>query len=227
MLIIADKRIPDAAKNRLRDFGMLYELSTNTIVDDAISGHPDLFICQVDNSLIISPQAPSSLIDDLASRNLKFKMGNKTVEKEYPGCVTYNAVITEKFLIHHLQITDDAILEAANELIHVHVNQGFTRCNLLPVGDGFITSDSGIYKKLQLLDIDVLLTSADQILLPGYRNGCFGGCCGIYEDHIFILGKLSNSKNGNSIREFIEAQNYKIVELYNGPLFDGGSIFFI
>ncbi len=227
MLIIADKRIPDAAKNRLKEFGDLFEFSTTGIVDTAISGHPDLFMCQVDRSLILSPQVPSSLIDNLVFRNLQFKIGKKPVERKYPGCVTYNAIVTEKYLIHHLTATDESILEAVNGLTPVHVNQGFTRCSVLPVGDGFITSDAGIYKKLQSLDIAVILSSTDHIVLPGYRNGLFGGCCGIHEDHVFILGKLSCSGNDQAIKAFIEARNYRIVELYDGPLFDGGSVFFV
>ena len=65
MLIIIDQKIPQEAKNRLSDFGELFLLESKNIVYSAISGHPDIFIFQMDNHLICSPNSPSNLIHKL------------------------------------------------------------------------------------------------------------------------------------------------------------------
>lgn len=55
MLIVIDKRIPEEAKKRLSGFGKIIEFETKGITYPAISGHPDIFMCQTTESLICAP----------------------------------------------------------------------------------------------------------------------------------------------------------------------------
>jgi hypothetical protein len=93
--------------------------------------------------------------------------------------------------------------------------------------NNFITSDEGIYKTLISHGLKTLLVSTNNIILPNHRYGLFGGTCGIHEDKVFFIGSLANYKDGNKVRNFLESLGYCIIELYNGDLFDGGTILFL
>ena len=146
----------------------------------------------------------------------------------YPESALYNAVVTNKLLIHNLLITDPTIKKLAENRKPIHVNQGYTRCNLLPLpNETFITSDQGIFTVLTREGFDVLYVSPKEILLEGFPNGFIGGVCGVRGNHVFIAGSLSKYKEGQRIKDFLSTHSLTPVELYDGPLFDGGAIFFL
>jgi len=228
MLIIADKKIPEEAKNNLQKFGELVLLETTGITEESISGHPDIFFCKTQNKLIIAPNLPEKFKTIFTENNILFSEGKFKVGLKYPEAAHYNAVITENYLIHRTDITELEILNDCEQLSKIHVGQGFTRCSLLALKENnFITSDEGIYKTLNSLGLKTLLVSSENIILPGHRYGLFGGTCGIHEDKVFFIGSLANYKDGNKVRNFLESLGYSIVELYNGDLFDGGTILFL
>ena len=228
MLIIIDKRIPGEAKTQLALYGTVVEFSTSDIVYDAISGHPDIFFCQTQKNLIVAPNIPFVYTKMLKDHQISFYIGKLLVGKKYPETARYNAVVTDKYLIHHSEITDEVIQSLTSNLITIQVKQAYTRCNLLPLKNNhFITSDKGILKGLLDTGCEVLYVSPDSVMLPGFGHGFFGGACGICENKVFIIGKLSFFEDGEKIRIFLSRLKYEIIELYNGPLFDGGSVMFV
>jgi hypothetical protein len=227
-MILCDKRLPYPAKVRLADFDSLIEIGTEDITYAAVSGHPDVFCCQVGDVLVVSPTLPLKYTELFNSHAINWVHGLNPNGFNYPESAIYNAVITDHLLIHNLLITDPAIKAHAGTRKQIHVNQGYTRCNLLPLpGDIFITSDNGIFSVLTQAGFDVLYVNPHGILLEGFPNGFIGGVCGVKEDNVFIAGSLSEYKEGQRIREFLSLHALTPVELYNGPLFDGGSILFI
>ena len=228
MLIIVDKKIPDEAKNNLQKYGELVLLETTGITEESISGHPDIFFCETQNKLIIAPNITEKFKTILTQNNILFNEGKYNVGLKYPEAAHYNAVLTDNYLIHRTDITEKEILNDCDDLSMIHVTQGFTRCSLLALKENnFITSDEGIYKTLNSLCLKTLLVSTENIILSGHRYGLFGGTCGIHEDKIFFIGSLANYKDGGKVKIFLELLGYSIVELYNGDLFDGGSILFL
>ena len=225
MKIISSKNIPKEAKKRLESFGEVLYFETKGITYSAISNHPDVFMCLINNELVIAPNTPVGFKELLNNSNIKFTEGKKIVGNNYPKTAGYNAVVTDNYLIHKQQVTDTKILELCADKFAIHVNQAYTRCNLLPLkNDSFITSDKGIYNTLVSKKINVLLVNSQDIKLSGFDYGFFGGACGIYENTIYIVGSLSNFTDGERVRDFLETLNYRIIELYDGPLFDCGSL---
>ena len=92
-------------------------------------------------------------------------------------------------------------------------------------GEKFITSDVGIFKQLKKNNLDVLFVEPKGIILKGFKNGFFGGCCGVENNRVFIAGSLSYFPEGGKINKFLDG--FEIIELYDGPLLDVGSIFFV
>ncbi len=226
MLILADKRIPEKAKNSLIKYGEVLFLETKGITYPAISGHPDIFFCQTGTDLVVAPNAPKNIKKQLLINRTHFIEGTQNVGINYPETARYNAVITDSILIHNLKYTNAAINVNCKSLRHIHVNQAYTRCNLIALENRrFITSDIGIEKVLSGSGLEVLFVHPEGIILPGFDHGFIGGCCGVYEDKIFFIGSLNHFPEGDKIRSFVKG--FEIIELYDGPLFDGGSIIII
>lgn len=239
MLIITDRRIPDQAKQSLTKFGELIEFHSEGITYDAISGHPDIFFCQTPAGLVVAPNTPANFVEVLKKNNLPFTFGISSVGASYPDSARYNALITENYLFHHLSSTDPEIITHFNqssetsdaaviEKLKINLNQGYTNCNLQYLGkNAFLTTDKGIWNKLTSIGLKTTLVSPSGILLPGMKYGFIGGCCGLINQTLFLLGKLHYHQDGELIRLAAEEQGLTITELYDGPLFDGGGILFI
>lgn len=258
MLIIVDHKISSGAKKKLSRFGELMALRTEGITYPAISGHPDIFFCQSPDHLFVAPNIPEKYFDILDSHQVKYTKGEKPVGSEYPASARYNAVITDKYMIHNIRHTDAVIRDSVpfnrdgvpvaclSILKCIQVEQGYTRCNLLPLRDGhFITSDRGIYRDLkgwspcdqglhpapeglhpnqQGRSPCVICINPQEINLEGLPHGFFGGCCGVLHDKVFINGSLSHLRDGVPVRDYLQSLNYEIIELSDGPLTDVGSI---
>lgn len=255
MLIIVDRKISSGAKKILSTFGELMELQTDGITYSAISGHPDIFFCQAEDKLIVAPNLPEKYFKKLDEHKINYITGEFPVGLEYPESARYNAVATPDYLIHNFRHTDFVITRSLEDLTPVHVDQGYCRCNLLPLKDDhFITSDIGIHKVLTGFNTEgtksqikwnteygtrntehekgsfspqILYVSPKDILLPDFPHGFFGGCCGIFENKVFINGSLKFNDDGEKVESFLNSLDYEIIELDNGPLIDVGSFFFI
>lgn len=228
MIIISNKNIPGQALEKLKDIGKVLTFETSDITYPAISCHPDVFLCMSDDKLIIAPNTPEIFKSELNQNNVQFVEGQSNVGSKYPKSAIYNAVITQDYLIHNIEITDSSIKESCVSKKKIHVEQGYTRCNLLPLNnDNFITSDEGIYKTLTANNLNVLYINPQEILLPGFKNGFFGGACGVHQNRIFTLGSLNKLADSKQIDTFLKENRSECIELYDGPLFDCGSLIFI
>ena len=227
MLIFGDARLPVAARQKLSSFGIFVPFATSGITYDAISGHPDIFFCQNNRQLVVASNLPEHYLALLESHRISFVKSSFPAGKAYPETAVFNAVVTGKFLIHNPKYTDPVIKEVFADREIIQVKQGYTRCNLLALNENlFITSDKGIYETLKKHSLEVHYFSPEGILLPGFSHGFLGGCLGISENRIFITGSLSSFPEGEKLKRLLNRWRYKIVELYDGPLFDGGSLFF-
>ncbi|OFX67034.1 MAG: hypothetical protein A2X12_02735 [Bacteroidetes bacterium GWE2_29_8] len=228
MLAIVDHRLKTEIKERLSFYAKLIEFKTSGITYNAISGHPDIFMCQMDNLLIYSPSLPIYYIDLLKLNNINIEEGETLIGEKYPFNIAYNAVVTKHFFIHNYQYTDPVIIKNIKERKVINVKQGYTRCSILPVNDNsFIVSDKGVYEVLKKeATIDVLLINNDNIIIEDFKNGFIGGTAGICYNKCFFAGNLNYHKQGNLIKNFINSKKIEIIELGDYPLSDCGSIIF-
>ena len=151
--IIADGRMPEEAKKNLKKLGDVLFLNPTEITYKSISAHPDIFFFQTKDGLIYAPNAPKRIIKELKKRKIKLTEGKKEIGRKYPDTVSYNAVGIGDTLIHNLKHTDSTILSLYEN--HIHVNQGYTRCNLVALKESvFITSDEAISRQLSAVSDD-------------------------------------------------------------------------
>ena len=228
MLIICDKRLPLEAKQNLSKYGKVFELASENIVYNAISCHPDIFLTQLTDKLIVAPNAHIDLFSFLNQNNIKFLKGTSNLGVKYPETAKYNAFCNKKYFIHKQNITDKTIVENLHNQTIIDVSQAYTRCNLVSLDEkAYLTSDKSIFKALIELGEYVLFINPEEIKLEDFKHGFFGGVCGVIDNKLFISGSLKYHPQNTEISNFVHQYNYNIVELYNGPLFDGGSIIFI
>ena len=251
--VIADSRMPEEAKKNLKKLGNVLFINPTSITYDSISSHPDIFFFQKDDALIYAQNAPKKIIKELKKRKINLIEGEKEVGKKYPDTVPYNAVGIGNLLIHNLKYTDAKILSSYKN--HIHVNQGYTRCNLLALNENcFITSDEAISRQLSAISnvnrqqttdnrlcpheslvetygrtseyMSVLYIDPKQIKLEGQKNGFFPGCCGVWKNNLIVCGSTKNLKEKAELDKFLKDNNFNLIELYDGDLIDVGSVFF-
>ncbi len=205
----------------LQENGFRLESLDVPVVYPEISTHADILLCQL----------------GLWEKAQIFRGDPEKLARNYPGNIRYNAVSTGKYFVHNLHYTDPDLLSAAEakaavdntSLTKIHVNQGYTRCSLLPVDDrSFVTSDAGIAKTLANYDTDVLLIRPGHIHLPGFNYGFIGGCCGglLLADRrlLVINGNIETHLDYKKIATFLEDRDIDLYYPKDIPLMDIGSI---
>lgn len=228
MLIVIDKRIPKEAKKRLSGFGTLVEFSTQGVTYPAISGHPDIFLCQTPASLICAPNLPEDYKTLFEKGDINFNFGKKPVGSSFPETSYYNCIASDDYLFHKTGHSDKQILEQCKQLTFIDLPQAYTRCSLIALTPKvFITSDKGIEKALKTNQIEVHYFSPKEIILPEMSHGFIGGALGIYAGKLFVLGNPDFHSWGNEFKNLIKQEGLELISLYDGPFFDGGGIFFL
>ena len=204
--------ISHLADNRIKEYieSLGFELSlvkSMADIDDAISCHPDIYMCHLGKKLFSGD--PAKLTHD------------------YPGHAIYNGCSTGKYFIHNLKITDEKLLEEVDRigLTKVHVAQGYAKCSCVVVDeDSIITADRGIAKAAIAAGMNVLVIDPKQVVLDGYPYGFIGGASGKVGNTILFNGDLRRHSNYNEIVDFIERRGVSIKYFEEYPLTDIGSI---
>lgn len=228
MLILLDRKMPEAAKKNLAAYGQIVEFATEGITYEAISGHPDIFFCSTPSGLIVAPNLPVKYFRILDQNKIHYMKGSMPVGREYPETARFNSLVTDKFIIQNPSGSDPEIRNMNTELEIIPTKQGYVRCNLIALpNETFITSDRGIEKSLKLNNLKVLYVDPSPVKLTGFEHGFLGGACGIIRDTLFICGSLKFFKDQALIESFVIQAGVSIVELYDGQPVDVGTILFL
>lgn len=225
MLIIADSRMPLAAKDSLSGLGEVLWLEPQPCVYPAIAAHPDIYLCRHKHQLIASPDIPVHWSARIRSAGIALSFGQQRLGEKYPQTAGYNAVFAGDLLIHNLKVSDPMLLSLASDTIHV--KQAYTRCNLLALNNThMITSDRGIEKTLLRHGKNVLFVEPKQIRLAQHTHGFFGGACGLFGTNLVVCGNISTLGESEALHDFAHSCGFTLLSLFDGPLTDVGSMLF-
>ncbi len=227
MIILADSRMPAEAARRLSHLGEVLWLEPQPQVYQSIAAHPDIFFCQTDQQLVASPDIPAEWKNRLLQAGVELVFGAEGLGAAYPATARYNAVVAEGLLIHHRRATDTRLISVCKDKRYVHVPQAYTRCNLLPLGHrNFLCSDVAIEAALHEAGMQVLMIDPRQVTLQGHQHGFAGGCFGLWKQQLVCCGSLRMLKEEKQVRALAGALELEVLELFDGPMTDVGSIFF-
>ena len=134
------------------------------------------------------------------------------------------------FINSVVDVVADELLNLGLEVCHV--NQGYTKCASLPLGEqAIITADPTVAKCAKERGIDVLQIQEGHISLPGYDHGFIGGCAS-FAPHadtstVFFCGDVSTHPDAPKMKDFCKKHKFEVVNLFQNPLCDTGTIFMI
>jgi len=223
MLIIVDKRIPKEAKERLAKMGDLCLFATEKIVYEAISGHPDIFIFQKDNAVILAPETPKYVIKKLQQYRVDITFGKSHLSEKHPQTTPYNVAYGDGLFIGNKKTCDETILSLSSDEAWLQSPQSYARCNTIVLDKNhIITSEVTVANSMA----NSLFINPKEIILASYPNGFFGGCVGLYKNKLYLIGSLKHHSQQSEILQYCNKLNIEIMELYDGDFFDGGGIFF-
>lgn len=198
-------------------------------VYDSIAYHPDIVIHPINhNTLVVAPNVYDYYKEKLSKFNVNLIKGKTYLKSKYPENIAYNVGRLAKAAIHNFEYTDIVLknsLEKEN-IKFIDVKQGYSKCSMAIIDeDTIITSDEGIYKKLNDLGYCSLLIESGHIFLENQNYGFIGGATGNFsKNKIFFSGTLNKHPNKCKIINFLQENNKKPVFLSNKEISDIGTI---
>lgn len=226
MTVMANSEMPASAMSALMRYAEAVPFHVPGFAYPHLAGHADLFATP-GSEWVVAPNMPQQYRQALSQRGIPWIEGTVEVGSDTATLGAYNVAVGDGLMIGNLERIDPEVRRRHKHQA-VAVKQGMCRCAALILDRSHvITSDGGVAKALAASGVGCLLVESDPIQLPGYRSGCFGGCCGIRGKRLFLVGSLRHHPQGQAIRSYV-AQTHiaEIVELYDGPLCDVGSLFF-
>ncbi|MCP4412779.1 MAG: hypothetical protein GY808_09470, partial [Gammaproteobacteria bacterium] len=222
MFAIIDSRSSEQAINNLYKYVTdVYTFQTNGITGNSISGHPDIFIYQYENQLVVAPNAPVDLFEFLDNHNIAYLKGEREVGCGLDNSVQYNCLSTPQFLFHKSGYTDSVILEINKDKEFISLPQPYTRCSMVYLCDGnYLTSDRGIEKVLLQKGLSCFYFNPEEIIIYDHKNGFIGGAAGIWGKRIFFNGNIELHADGQRLEEYLKSLGFEIVSLSNEYLYD-------
>lgn len=228
MICFVDYRTTENEINSLKKLNYdVIKIPKDNNLYEAINGHTDIQLNILNkNTLIINKNINLSFKELLKTKNINFIESDSTLSSKYPSNISLNAYITDNYLVHNLKFTDKKILEYCKNKKTINVNQGYTKCSILPLREKvIITNDTGIYNTLKNENFDILLLPFGDIELSGFNYGFIGGVGGmISNDSMAFFGSLDNYAFGNEVKKFLYKYDIKPIYLSNTKLIDRGSL---
>jgi len=198
----------------------------------SISSHPDIFFFHATFSVIVhSNKLSNDMLAQLREKNIELIPSKYSPSGRYPDTSVLNAIRIGDYFLHNTKYTDPVIKRTALRmgLKTIHVDQGYTRCSVIPVSNNaIITSDKGIAKQAKGFNIDVLLISPGHVNLVGEKYGFIGGASGVLPDgKIIFLGDISAHPDFHDMNEMFKKYQVSYTYLPGLPLLDAGSLIFV
>lgn len=228
MYAIIDKRTSSAVKKNLEKYTSdIFEFSSDEITYNAISGHPDIFIFQDANKLILAPNTPKELINFLDKKTVNYSFGKNPVGKNLDNSVLYNCLSTQKYFFCKKGKPDISIQKWCSSKQLVNIPQPYARCSMFGIKNKIITSDNGIVKILEKSRMEHFYFDPTEITIKDHKYGFIGGTMGVTDNKVFFLGNILKHKDGKALDKYLSALGKEVVCLGNDYLYDGGGIFFV
>ncbi len=236
---VVDYRITLQEKENLISRGINPIFTDKVHTSDSLSGHPDLQLLVTDDHIFINKDASERFTEEIRRNTdrtlIKTEIGLSPI---YPSDTHFNCIFSGNSLIAgRTSLLPGEVLKVSPLTEVTRVKQGYVRCTTFsPFPGVFVTSDRGIEKALNEINMAVFYADPSSISLPGYVHGFIGGTCGVFKTantlELYFYGDI-NHENYRDLREFINEESErrgitpKLISLSQGNLTDRGSIIFI
>lgn len=229
--MVIDGRMEPRMKQKLSDRGIeLIELTADEYLQASVSGHPDMQLVHLQDSLLVAhPRLPSTLLDRLKHFGFDVHIGQTHLKAAYPFDIAYNVAILGKVAFHNAQYTDRILAELLERcsIRLVHVKQGYSKCSVLAVTpESLITADPSIARAASENGFDVLhLQPQTNIRLTGLNYGFIGGTAGFVDRNLLAFAGTPEVLNdAEAVKAFLKKQGVGWIELGENVLHDLGGL---
>ena len=224
-IAVIDPRMPKKAKEKLKRLNYyIAEVPFHKRLARPVRGHVDMMLFRHGGKVIYEPQL-EDIANLLRQNGYRCIKGEKIKSEKYPKDIIYNACAVDNSIIHYKGRIEKNIKKL--KLRHLPISQGYAKCSIVPVNKrAIITSDSKIRDIWVNRGRKGLLVKPGHVKLPGYKTGFIGGASGVNDRVVFFVGSLKYHPDGGKIRDFIRGRDKGIIELYDGPLYDVGTVLF-
>ena len=235
---IVDERLPQNMEDELSSRGFsVIKLPASKKLSAPVASHTDMLLFRGEKTLIGSKEyfcENEELTDKIRAALPDYEIveADDIFDAEYPRDTVFNARVMGAYVIARVQSISNEVMAYAKArgLEIISVNQGYSACLTLSIGDKLIyTSDKGIANKVESFGIKVkVIPEYGCISLPPYKNGFIGGCCGIYGSDIYFIGNAEALPCYEELKNDADALGYNIISLdpNSGTLLDLGGIIF-
>ncbi len=235
MLAVTNHTFPKEAEEALARLGhRTLRLPPHPNLPHPVASHPDMLLFFAPDAIFCTKsyyEIVTRELEEIASvYGTPIRLIEKEYGNEYPCDVLLNALPFGKRLFCNTRTVAEELLTL--DFTPCHVNQGYTKCSTLPLGnDALITADTSIATFARKCGIDVLQICEAHIALSGYDYGFIGGCASFAPrggvNTVFFCGDISQHPDYNQINDFCQTHGYSIKNLSNNCLCDTGTIFMI
>lgn len=231
--VIVDYRTDKKIVTALNILGYQVIPSTNnTNVSVALSGHPDMQICNCgNNTFVCAPECYNYYKNVLTDPNIHLICGKTVLGCNYPYDVAYNVAWIGDIAVCNKKHTDSVVVETLinSGIKIVDVSQGYSKCNICIVdNNAVITSDKGIYTALKDIGMNALLIDKGHIDIFGWEYGFIGGTSGkICDEKLAFCGNLALHPDYERILNFCAGYDVECISLSDKRLMDSGSLILV
>ena len=210
--------------NKLENYGYVcIPTEKSADVSEPISLHADVLYLKIsDTEIYVSECQKNNIVfleqSDYTVTPVELAPGYKTECK-------LNLVVTENTVVYNPKTSVDVEMFNTDKR-RLAVNQGYTKCATVVMGESFITEDDGIYKALEQTGKKCLLIKKGYVKLDGYDYGFIGGASAFIDEKSAILffGDITKHPDYLKIKCFCNSNNITIDYISEIQLTDIGGI---
>lgn len=220
-MILINKNVPTEILDFLRKKDELLLLDDLKKISDATRRHVDLGAVKINGKIVACPEFAPFIPNSIC--------GEIVPEDGYPKDVAYNAAVVDGRLFCLENAVEKKVLEIARseKLKTVNVKQGYTKCNVVNVGNkAVITEDVSVKAAAENEGIPVLLIQKGFVNLDGYEHGFIGGATVSIGNELIFTGDFSAHPDYEKAIAFCAKFGVSTFFMRNFPLTDVGSPIF-
>ena len=221
--------LKESAINKLEQMGIgIITFRDNEAVGYNVRNHADLSFLDCNDGTVFIANEMSDYKEILEQLGYSVLVISEYLGDRYPSDVLLNCVVLGKYLICNVDTVSSDVLQyfRNKDFEVINVNQGYTKCSVVPVSDNaLITDDESIALKCRNAGLDVLFVKKGSVRLDGFDYGFIGGTAGkINSKQIVFNGDIYTHSDGDRIVSFMDKYGIDAVSLSDGQLYDIGSI---
>ena len=202
---------PRSLVEKLSSLGFeVLSLPQDIRLQEPVRSHADMLLSVIENNVFCSEQyfnLNQRLFARIETYGYTVTPCHIEVMPKYPNDISLNLLYVKGHIFGKIDCLAKEIKEFANEnnISLIPVNQGYTKCSTLLLGDkAIVCADDGIITEAEKIGLLCLKAenSPEAITLQGYGYGFIGGASGVFKNNVYFAGNVKYHPQCETITAF-------------------------